>query len=297
MRLPLVEIPLEKTIHRRAPWSKGLRHNLAQLEKYDLARVQEAGDLPITPRLPKWPHSFLVRVNGKIIWIDAWDYEHPCGQYIKGIGPALDIHCIIKIQYKNEKFPGPRQVPMYPWMMFHTDQTSWLQKCQNYKKIYDSTKKKYDIGFSGHLWNCRRKWVNALKEIPNTYCEAWTSKARPGSTKEYIQKMSEWKALACFQGKKGRYTDGKNRREVECACLGIPLVLNYKPTYLNPLLPNEHYIYVKKPEGLQIQLEKLKDEKSTKEMVIRAREWWDDNCSEKGICTTFMQIMKESGAI
>jgi len=123
--------------------------------------------------------------------------------------------------------------------------------------------------------------------------DSWGGRQRLGETEDYIARCCKWKVGIILQGQRGRNTEAKNRREAEFASMGIPMILNYKPTYLNPLEPGRHYMYVEKIDDLLPAIESMLNVKES--YAAEAYLWWLENASIKGVCKTFMQLMGTLG--
>jgi hypothetical protein len=240
----------------------------------------------------------MVRVEGKLVWIDTWDYGHPMSEYLRGVGKPVDIKLIIKIQhifgqeslYKNVR----GDIPITPWTMFHSAQMSWLKRQPHFKKIYEGTKKTIDLGFTGRLWNCRKAYFTKMRQMKKAGDNVFAEKILGGSQEDHVRRISTWHGLLCPQGKRAGKpaTNGKNRREVECASIGMPIVLNYKPNYINPWEEDVHYLRIRSPDEIPAAIEKLRNHEFARSLGANAFSWWKENASIRGVCQTFIQVCK-----
>lgn len=294
---PLVELPSNNVF---SIWCRALLSNLHNLDKANLATVRMVDDLPscIQLNVPKREQSVIIRVNGKLVLIDVWDYSHPGITWLKGGGNDIDIKLILKIQYNPLfAFNNNRSIPIKPWTMFHFGGQRWQERQPEFRNRFLNRPKKHNIGFSGRAWGWRRKWIQKLSEIPHSYSNLY-KRTPPGNMDNYTDRFLTWKSLLCIIGKRDRCTDGKNRREVEAASIGMPLFMNYKPAYLNPFKPDKHYIYINDPNNLPDLVDDLlNDNEKYEALSNNLIKWWLDNASIFGVCKTFIQANKEVGII
>ena len=152
--------------------------------------------------------------------------------------------------------------------IYHTNQMDWLEKRETRLNQYAVTAKPYRIGFTGRQWRERKVWVEALLKVDGAY----PSVKYEGTPADYINRIMSWNAMLILQGKRDRHTDGKNRREAECASIRMPMILNYKPYYLNPFEAGKHYLYVEQPSDIELVLTELEARKQ--ELAENAYQWW-----------------------
>jgi hypothetical protein len=289
----------------RMPWPKNLIKNLYHLDALGLAEVDEDHDeLPHLGRISKEiglarsDATRIISVNDKLVYIDTWDYFHPTGTVLAHIDKVdIDIKAIVKIQKrKGSKYENSKNIPVVPWSMFHSRHMEWLENQPEYREqVQANSNKHVPVGYSGRHFNFRKKWFQAIEEIEGHFITTW--RKRPTDPIEnYIKNMGEWKIGLILKGKSDGQTDGKNRREVEFASVGLPMMLNYQPYYLNELVPGKHYAYVESPDKLGEALSSLTPEFAA-ELADNAYEWWKENASLEGTCKTFMQAMRETGIL
>ncbi len=209
-----------------------------------------------------------------------------------------DLAAIVKIQCHGGDCWNHYRIPVVPWTMFHMDTLNWLENLPRYREIVAETPKTFRAGFTGVNWPCRKPWVEALKKIDGVDVNAWPTserKHRPGTVEDYVRRIATWECAICLKGKTDRWTDGKNRREVEFAGLGIPMVLNYQPTYFDPLRAGEHYISVDASAALGLLGDRAFDGALTDAGIAvsdNAFSWWNANASREGICRSFVRLME-----
>ena len=297
--IPTIRIPPETHIYRKAHWVKALRNNLKSLERFKLAKVIEDESVPKSShaKTTRHEHSIFVKVNDKLIWIDTWDFHAPGYEWLSGKGADIDVACILKIQCSGKKFKDERKIPIFPWTMFHMCHTRWLDNLNDFRKMYKETPREHWLGFSGRMWGWRKKWQIEMESMDYTQFIGY-GRTPPGDFIEYVKKMVKWRVGLSIIGKRDRLTDGKNRREVEYASVGMPMILNYRPHYFNQLIPGSHYLYCAKPEHLGKMMDNLMDDKELYDNLSHnSLSWWEANASEKGICETFIQIMLKAGVL
>lgn len=281
-------------------WNRSLIENLKLLPSlYD--DIEIIGQNDIDPKIldvPRREKASFININDKIVVIDSWDYSIPMINWLNGNGRDIKIDLILKIQYcPNSNNNNIRNVPISPWTMFHFKHNIWQKRQPEIKNRWLNTIKKYDIGFSGRKWSWRLPWAEKLKEFDNCLVNIY-NKTPPGDIHHYLSYFTKFSSILSIIGKKDRNTDGKNRREVEAASIGMPLILNYKPHYLNQLKPDHHYFYVTKPEQLSNIIQKLNTNKKLyQEISNNLQTWWDNNASPQGVCKTFIQALKQNNII
>lgn len=255
-------------------------------------------DVEIGPdvRIPGLPgglhHAIVVEYGGKRICIHCGDYTSEIAQ--KATGNADLVLCV---QY-NESLKD-LEVPVVPFVMFASDQVNMYGKMDKLREIVQKQPPKYELGFSGRLWRCRKKWEQYAHDKDWFYWENTPGQATQfGTWEEYAAKLGTWRRCLILGGKGTRGAASHNRREPECAAMGLPMVLNYKPHYYEPFVGGIHYGYAKTPERLQSLNDKhtarLGLSTDEKERVQGAREYWERNQSPAGICRLFKQICEEN---
>lgn len=277
------------------PWNRGLMECLHGLRDYGLAEV-EFIDAPKITGVPRAGCGNLVQADERWIYLDTWDHSRPLDQVLKYPEKwPVPIDAAIKIQ-KSPRWnaDNPRNVPVRTWTMFHMDQMDWLRKVDRRRKEVAVGKKIHGISFSGRVWNERKKWMQAMRGVMGAHVESWEGRRRSGSVDGYVSMLAASKAAFIIQGKHDAMTDGKNRREVECASLGVPMVLNYEPFYeLDPLIPGEHYVKVDRCTPGDIAEAAETAWTRREELTEAARDWWDRMASRKGVALSFFRLLAD----
>jgi len=88
----------------------------------------------------------------------------------------------------------------------------------------------------------RREWIAKAKQNSNFLMGFMNSK-------KFSSALKDCKWGVSLKGS-GAGHDGKCYREAEFLSCGMPLALNYKPSYAFPFFPNIHYLYLDSPEML-----------------------------------------------
>ena len=205
--VPTVSLPPDSHIYRGAVWAKALRNNMVNLDKYDLAQVKIDESIPTSQDIGvrRHEHSFLCKVENKFVLIDTWDFSDPGYGWLQGVGNDIDIKCILKIQCsRNSNYVKKRNVPIFPWTMFHMCQQEWLANLDEFRSRYSSSDKRYDIGFSGRMWGWRSAWKTKLESMSNAQFYGYP-RTPPGHFTTYVyDRMINWKIGLSIIGKRDR---------------------------------------------------------------------------------------------
>lgn len=284
----LIELPSK----RHTPWIQGLLACLETIQNHEWAQVKVV-DLPEIRNVPRWNQGAILRVDGHYVYLDTWDCDIPTSR-VDPTQPFGNIELFIKIQ-ANDKWTAHCGVPVTTWTMFHTAQMDWLanlDRRREDRRLNAPLRREQGLpwGFTGRKWGERGPWLAALREAGKGHLEVWDGRARLGDTEEWVLKTHKWNAGIVICGKHGRQTEGKNRREVEFASLGIPMILNYYPTYPDPLISGKHYAFWCRPGNLTETL--YYATQNAELLASNAREWWDHNASPRGLCESFIRITK-----
>ena len=307
--LPTIELPTLEQVHPRASWGRSFYWLLTHADKEDLATVKVVDDIPQMPggkdnQLGRVNQCYNVRVNGWLVFIDPWDFSDPTGAWLAGKGPDLPIKLILKLQHNGREYPSVRgPVTVLPWTCFTRDSINWYPRHPEYRKQYLHSKHPVRIGYSGRWFNSRRPWLEAMQQIEGAYCHTYKGPqpldqaGEPDPADAYFERICSWRFLLGIRGKiTSDWTVGHNRREGECWGIGLPLILTYRPNYLNPVNDGEHYLYVETPADL-IELGARLESIDTTALARRAFDWWMKNVSVRGVCQTFLQACKRGGLL
>lgn len=298
MTIPKIILPDPKKLPRH-PWNRGLVRSLLKLGDFNLADVN-MGKLPHIGRisdeigLPRSHTGTIIQVNDKYVYLDTWDFGIPSIIILMHLDKIpIKLSAVIKIQKGIKPFPN-EEIPVLPWSMFSSKHTLWLENQPKYREAYLSSKKEYKIAYTGRNFHFRRIWIEEIKRLGG-FTFVWP-RIPKDSRDDYVTKMCQWESSLILKGKTDSRTDGKNRREVECASIGMPMIMNYKPHYLNELVPGKHYIYVKTHSEIEKALETLTPDFAA-ELGNNAYEWWKANASDEGLCRTFIQVLETANVI
>jgi hypothetical protein len=269
------------------PWTTGLVQCLAHIAKH--TKHQVVMDRIETPMdMGRWNQACTILVNGKRVFLDTWDYDGPAAC----ISQKHRIDLIVKIQAKPcwTKQDG---IPVTGWSMFHTAQMNWLWKLEERRvdRAMIREIRPYRCGFTGRSWKMRRPWTGVCELVPHFDLETWPGRKRLHDTDAWVKRTHQWSCGLVLQGKHGGMTQGLNRREVEFASLGVPMILNYQPHYPDPMVSGVHYLYCAKPEWINSCIDKAINDGEY--LVKNAREWWERNASVAGLCKSFCTLMEK----
>ena len=292
----MINVTLPQKVTRKAPWMVGLIGSLGKLEEFGFARVKY-GPTNILPNFQRSEQMTIVEVAGKRVLIDVWDFGNNMSAFLS-MQNAPHVDLVLMIQRTREhSWPNDRGIKVLPWTMFHTEHATWLRYILTYRNRVRKTAKVYRSAFTGaSRFHRRAPWVAALEHIEGVFLRTYEGSTanRVGTLDDYISMILEWGSGIILKGGCHRYTDGKNRREVEFGGLGIPMILNYRPHYYDDLTPDKHYIYAETVEDLPGCIERANGEEG-KVCAYEAGQWWSRNAGNRGICESFMRIMHKEG--
>jgi len=291
----VIEIEIQAPQTVRNPWGQGLHTCLMMGEGLGIFKVKPLDTIPDITDLPHWKKASWMRVNGKLVCLDVWDYAHPMLRWLTGDGPDIPgLALIIKIQKSAIRDVKPiegRGVPVSNWSMFHTAQMDWLDKLEARREMVKRSTKSHLLGCTGRTWRNRTAWIDEIERQDWIYSHFWGTRARTGTFDEYVALAATWSCMLGLQGKGDRWTSANNRRDCEAPSLGIPLVLNYSPSYFNDFLPGVHYHRVSKPEDIK-KLPDVLDWSYLDSLAGEAGIWWNENCSPEGLCKSLLQVLE-----
>lgn len=193
----------------------------------------------------------IMRLDGKIVGVDTWDTWDPTAAYFsKGVFSSWPYNMckLIKIQYYPcafwEKFTRETHIPVTPWTIFPSSEfpLEYFQWSPDTDKAYVGLLTGRNDRFG------RQRWMDWCRKDKGFYVQENNRHKIEATEFLSLLRQSQWGI--CLKGKQ-KHHDGKNRRECEYASCGIPLVLNYIPTYPFPMVPNVDFYYVKDPEDLK----------------------------------------------
>ncbi len=190
----------------------------------------------------------LVEIAGKLIGIDCWDTFAPtssCERRGLFKGALRDVSQILKIQYFPcdywTNFQLRTGIKVTPWTMFPThsfplESFSWRP---GGKYLTAVTGRNDRFG--------RPEWVDFCQQFSTIYSgDGYKTRV---ADKGYLEILAECQWGLILKGLDRKH-DGKNRREVEFSSCGMPLALNYCPTYPFEFTPGKHFVHLRSPEDI-----------------------------------------------
>lgn len=188
-------------------------------------------------------------IDGTKVIIDAnGDCCNLMAMYRDGLFDTIFKHTevIIKTQYKPHPFYDDLRaqgIKVVSWIMWST--IRFPRECFQWQ--WKSNSLMYVASCAGGR-NSNRRWgrppyVEWCKKQSDFYTER-----QP--VDQWAKTLQHCKWGLILQGGNKRNCDGKNTREVEFASCGMPMALNYIPHYEYEFNPNEHFLYLTKPEDL-----------------------------------------------
>lgn len=270
------KLEIQARFDLRAEWNQLLTSALVESELFEVVPTDDFPRTPPTRRFRK-NLSFL-RLQDVLIAVDTWDNATP-----SSLGHPLfdDVDLLLKIEYSPdplwEKVARRHQLRVRPWTMF------------GYPAFpvgafqWSPSGHRHLCSFSGDQKRGRRAWLDAMLELGVPVCGVQ-------SPQDYIPLLQETCWGVITQGRKGRCCDGKNRREHAFTSVGMPLALNYQPTYPFPMRPGIEYVFLRSPDDLQ----RLR-EIDPAPFAAASQRLWRDYFSPKGAARTLIKLVDEMG--
>jgi len=134
------------------------------------------------------------------------------------------------------------------------------------------------FGFGVSVQKHRKKWIAKAKQNGN-FLVSYTS------GKIFAEALKDCKWGVSLKGSGVRH-DGKCYREAEFLSCGMPLALDYQPSYSFPFLPNVHYLYLDSPSMLD-DLDKIDPEPFAK----RSKALWRNYYCPSTFTNLFLSIL------
>jgi hypothetical protein len=265
-------------------WNWTLTRMLAESKMFDISTERFPYVRVDHARNGNWS---MMRLNDVLIGLDTWDTWSPSSSF-KDAGffnnELKDVNLILKIQYYEceywNQFQKETGIPVKPWTVMPTKDfplEAFQWQSGNHKWISTVTGKNCRFG--------RQPWTE--------WCEANNDFYSSGdyvvndTLEDYIKRLESCKWGIILKGKP-RNHDGKNRRECEFASCGIPMALNYEPTYTFPMVPGQHYVKLEKPEDMAT----LRDI-DPEPFALASRQLYYDHFSAYGIAKTLIDIVEK----
>lgn len=227
-------------------------------------------------------------VNGKLVGLDTWDSADPLKAYLESEDTACraaisTLSLIVKIQYFSNPYWDRLRiqcpVPLTSWTIFPTHDfplgffTYDADKAHKY--LATTTGKNGRFG--------RQQWIEAGRQIGGFRTK--NDFNDKDDRHEFLDILTQCRWGLCL---KGAWCAPKNRREVEYSSCAMPLALNYMPSYPFDFAPNEHYLYLEKPQDL-ITLRDVNPEPYAK----ASKHIYDNHFSPAGMAKSLIKLVTE----
>ena len=228
-----------------APLASWNRTICRMLRESGMFHVVEDGSLP---RLPRAGYGRLagnlhcMDLDGVRIAVDTWDTKAPAskafedGLFDRG-EPLAGVKLLLKLQKWSgddgywDDFTWATDIPVRPWCIMPSQE--WKLGCFRWQAEGHT----YTGCISGVMRYGRGEYFEEAQRHPD-FLTFGDHKVPFFET--YLRAMQKVKFGISLHGR--RNSDGKNRREIEFASCGMPLALNYQPTYPWPMTPGEDYV-------------------------------------------------------
>lgn len=237
------KLVLPENWNKLTHWNHTLCRMLINSNVFDI-RLKKFPSKPNVARINNW---HLMEVNGHLVGVDTWDTYAPTSHLVKGDyfdNIYKNVEMVLKIQYyKCDQWNKAAQKihrPIRSWTIFPSNKF----KLEAFKWAYSDHKLMAILTGRNDRFG-RQPWVDWCNEQPDFVAG---HKLRL-SDDEFIAKLASSRWGLVLKGL-ARNHDGKNRRECEFSSCGMPLVLNYTPTYEFPMQPGVHFVLLNKPEDL-----------------------------------------------
>ena len=217
-------------------------------------------------------------VNGAKVGLDTWDTAEP-SSILWQREMLRDLDLLVKIQWRDDTiwtYMEKGGLRVRPWTVFPSREFT-LGFFQ-----YDSTQRHRVMGL-----------ISGANRFGRCAYADWTAR-NPDFTSILGQKIPMDRYLRLVRGcrwgvslKGRRGTDGKNRREAEFASCGMPLALNYAPSYPFDFRPGRDFWLLSGPEDL-ITLRNL----DPAPFAARSKYHWNEHFSAVGSAKTLLKLVE-----
>lgn len=277
---------ISKGYEKLVGWNWTLTRMLVKSKMFNIKTTIFPHKSIIGARNSNWSQMILDNIH---IGLDTWDTYSPSSNYYDskyfdkdGIYEKIDL--LIKIQYYQcnywSAFTENTKIPVKPWVVMPTKDfplESFQWKNKNHKWITTVTGK-----------NCRFK-----REVWTDWCKNYSDYYSSGSyivndtLNDYVNRLQNCKWGTILKGKTKNH-DGKNRRECEFTSCGMPLAMNYIPSYPFEMKPGTHFVLLNNPEELAL----LRDI-DPKPYAQASRQLYYDHFSAYGAAKTLINLIGE----
>jgi hypothetical protein len=233
--------------------------------------------------------TVIFKIDDKLILLDGNNKSNPSYGLLK-TGILSGYSLVIKLQYTPSNLWSMSPIPITAWTF--TERFNLVFR-GSYDK-YQAASHEHKCGFigrsGGKIHKDRADIVLKLNGLEGVDCEFWHHKERHARTltcDEYLKRVLNWKSALIPPGTVAPGNDGKTWREIECAALGMPMILDKPRNYWVDLKPFEHYIPI--DGNIDGAVNKAIEDK---DLGRRAREWYKKAASTEGVCRTFAEILE-----
>jgi hypothetical protein len=270
---------------RHVGWNWTLKRMLAASGMFEIS-TRAFPPAPATVRhFQNWS---LMQLGDMLIGLDTWDTFNPTNRYLQhGLfaagGPFATIRVVIKIQYYKchvwEQFEQITGIPVRPWVVmpnaiFPLECFRWSESDHRYLVVLTGRNNRFG----------RQAWVDWC--AVNDRCYTKSDYASRESMGDYTALLRESRWGLILKGVP-RFHDGKNRRECEFTSCGLPLAMNYQPTYGFPMVAGEHFVLLKEPHDLAC-LQNI----DPRPYAAASRQLYADHFSPVGMAKTLLSLVE-----
>ena len=282
--------PLSDTIKSRRPKASYLTSIIDDLKHLDkFSKYELVFDESL--RTTFHERTTIFKLDGKLILLDGNNKRKPSLALLEN-NELNDYSLIIKLQHAPSDLWDKFSVPITAW----TFTERICPKFRNSFETYKQSEHEHRCGFigrsGGKIHKDRTDIVLRLNNWENVDCDFWLHRDRGERTlspDDYFNRLLSWKSALIPPGTVETGNDGKTWREIECAAMGLPMILDKPRNYWVKLRQFEHYIPV-----IDNDMNKAVDKATEdKELGRRAREWYEKAASAEGVCKTFVEILEK----
>jgi len=224
------------TTYRRNPNYEFIKNNLINSKRFSKIEYQ---------KLPTAKHKQTIKVNGITCLFDGIDSPKVNLDEVQSDKIFEDIDFYFPLQFcsgktEHYKYISEKSgIKIFPLIygtsgLFPIGQFNWRKTNHKYLAHF---------GFGlNKVQRHRKKWVAKAKQNGHYIVKYM-------SGKKFSETLKDCRWGVSLKGA-GFQDDGKCYREAEFLSCGMPLALNYQPTYAFPFFPNVHYLYLDNPGKL-----------------------------------------------
>ncbi len=234
-------------------------------------------------------HFHQMEVAGKMVGVDTWDTHRPLSDFVnrgcfEPAGACAHLDLVLKIQAQKDDLHWSSVarkigVPIRPWTIFPSGEFPlgafrWT----------DQRAFAYTASLSGKNDRFgRQPWADWARHQPDFQLR---DHARPKENlHDYMAMLADCKWGVILHGRWDAY---KNRRECEFTSCGMPLALNYVPSYEFEFEPGSHFFLLHRPEDLA-----LLREVDPVPFAAASTQVYRDHFSPAGMAGHLLRMVKE----